>query len=112
MAGQMKNLRSRGWVYESGRETLTIKFKFTNKERQGSTSINTQHKRDSVQITKVGSVEKKRKNKCRMGSLPGRLAVTPQTPESTVGQPMAVRLQGIYVEYSVEYSKCRALNGI
>eukprot|EP00959_Pyramimonas_sp_CCMP1952_P050170 1048344-Pyramimonas_sp.AAC.1 len=35
-----------------------------------------------------------------------------QAPESTVGQPMAVCQQGIYVEYSVEYSKCRALNGI
>eukprot|EP00976_Prorocentrum_cordatum_P046618 941945-Prorocentrum_minimum.AAC.1 len=33
-----------------------------------------------------------------------------QAPESTVGQPMAVCPQGIYVEYSVEYSKCRALN--
>eukprot|EP00976_Prorocentrum_cordatum_P091573 1188581-Prorocentrum_minimum.AAC.5 len=30
----------------------------------------------------------------------------------TVGQPMAVCQRGIYVEYSVEYSKRRALNGI
>eukprot|EP00976_Prorocentrum_cordatum_P091513 1188569-Prorocentrum_minimum.AAC.1 len=35
-----------------------------------------------------------------------------QAPESTVGQPMAVCRQGINVEYSMEYSKCRALNGI
>eukprot|EP00976_Prorocentrum_cordatum_P071770 1180450-Prorocentrum_minimum.AAC.1 len=35
-----------------------------------------------------------------------------QAPESTVGQPMAACRQGIYVEYSMEYSKCRALNGI
>ena len=35
-----------------------------------------------------------------------------QAPESTVGQPMAVRRQGINVEYSMEYSKCRALNGL
>eukprot|EP00976_Prorocentrum_cordatum_P100068 1192084-Prorocentrum_minimum.AAC.2 len=35
-----------------------------------------------------------------------------QAPESTVGQPMAVCRQGMYVEYSTEYSKCRALNGI
>ena len=35
-----------------------------------------------------------------------------QAPESTVGQPMAVCRQGTHVEYSVEYSKCRALNGI
>eukprot|EP00959_Pyramimonas_sp_CCMP1952_P414886 8692689-Pyramimonas_sp.AAC.1 len=34
-----------------------------------------------------------------------------QAPESTVGQPMAVGRQGIYVEYPVEYSKCCALNG-
>eukprot|EP00959_Pyramimonas_sp_CCMP1952_P083224 1739286-Pyramimonas_sp.AAC.1 len=33
-----------------------------------------------------------------------------QAPESTVGRPMAVCRQGIYVEYSMEYSKCRALN--
>eukprot|EP00959_Pyramimonas_sp_CCMP1952_P095206 1990788-Pyramimonas_sp.AAC.2 len=33
-----------------------------------------------------------------------------QGPESTVGQPMAVCRQGIYTEYSMEYSKCRALN--
>eukprot|EP00976_Prorocentrum_cordatum_P019025 385759-Prorocentrum_minimum.AAC.2 len=35
-----------------------------------------------------------------------------QAPESTIGQPMAVYWQGIYAEYSVEYSKCHALNGI
>eukprot|EP00959_Pyramimonas_sp_CCMP1952_P475410 9504167-Pyramimonas_sp.AAC.4 len=35
-----------------------------------------------------------------------------EASESTVGQPMAVCRQGIYVEYSVEYLKCRALNGI
>eukprot|EP00959_Pyramimonas_sp_CCMP1952_P252130 5268073-Pyramimonas_sp.AAC.1 len=35
-----------------------------------------------------------------------------QAAESTVGQPMAVCRQGIYVEYSVEYSKRRALNGV
>eukprot|EP00959_Pyramimonas_sp_CCMP1952_P300499 6285041-Pyramimonas_sp.AAC.1 len=35
-----------------------------------------------------------------------------QAPESTVGQPMAVRRQGIYVEYSMEYSKRHALSGI
>eukprot|EP00976_Prorocentrum_cordatum_P034693 705716-Prorocentrum_minimum.AAC.1 len=35
-----------------------------------------------------------------------------QAPESTVGQPMAVYRQGIYVEYSMEYSKCCALNGM
>eukprot|EP00959_Pyramimonas_sp_CCMP1952_P050434 1054017-Pyramimonas_sp.AAC.1 len=38
--------------------------------------------------------------------------LTPQAPESTVGRPMAVYQQGIYVEYSVEYSKYHALNGI
>eukprot|EP00976_Prorocentrum_cordatum_P091418 1188528-Prorocentrum_minimum.AAC.3 len=39
-------------------------------------------------------------------------APTPsQAPESTIGRPMAVRRQGIYVEYLVEYSKCCALNG-
>eukprot|EP00959_Pyramimonas_sp_CCMP1952_P213894 4475503-Pyramimonas_sp.AAC.1 len=31
-----------------------------------------------------------------------------QAPKSTVGQPMAVYRQGIYVEYSMEYSKCRS----
>eukprot|EP00976_Prorocentrum_cordatum_P060489 1175919-Prorocentrum_minimum.AAC.1 len=35
-----------------------------------------------------------------------------QAPESTVGRPMAVCRQGIYVKYSMEYSKGRALNGI
>eukprot|EP00976_Prorocentrum_cordatum_P089936 1187903-Prorocentrum_minimum.AAC.3 len=35
-----------------------------------------------------------------------------QAPELTVGQPMAVCRQGIYVEYSMEYSKWRALNGV
>eukprot|EP00976_Prorocentrum_cordatum_P011378 228812-Prorocentrum_minimum.AAC.3 len=34
-----------------------------------------------------------------------------QAPESTVGWPMAARRQGIYDEYSMEYLKCRALNG-
>eukprot|EP00976_Prorocentrum_cordatum_P116192 1196127-Prorocentrum_minimum.AAC.2 len=29
-------------------------------------------------------------------------SLTQQAPESTVGQPMAVRRQGIYVEYSME----------
>eukprot|EP00959_Pyramimonas_sp_CCMP1952_P227786 4762581-Pyramimonas_sp.AAC.1 len=32
-------------------------------------------------------------------------------PESTVGRPMAVCRQEIYVEYSMGYSRCRALNG-
>eukprot|EP00976_Prorocentrum_cordatum_P034774 707287-Prorocentrum_minimum.AAC.1 len=35
-----------------------------------------------------------------------------QAPESTVGRPMAVCRQGINVKYSMEYSICRALNGI
>eukprot|EP00959_Pyramimonas_sp_CCMP1952_P372479 7800378-Pyramimonas_sp.AAC.1 len=44
---------------------------------------------------------------------PSRTHTSRQAPESTVGQqPMAVCRQGIYVEYSVEYSKCRAMNGI
>ena len=35
-----------------------------------------------------------------------------QVPESTVGQPGGRLSTGnIYVEYSVKYSKCRALNG-
>eukprot|EP00976_Prorocentrum_cordatum_P007653 152773-Prorocentrum_minimum.AAC.1 len=42
--------------------------------------------------------------------LEGALAQVSQAPESTFGQPMAVCRQGIYVEYLVEYSKCRALN--
>eukprot|EP00976_Prorocentrum_cordatum_P006544 131382-Prorocentrum_minimum.AAC.1 len=35
-----------------------------------------------------------------------------RAPESTVVRPMAVYRQGIYVKYSVEYSKCCALNGL
>ena len=39
---------------------------------------------------------------------------TPGALESTVGQPIYVAFcrQGIYVKYSLEYSKCCALNGI
>eukprot|EP00959_Pyramimonas_sp_CCMP1952_P180685 3778071-Pyramimonas_sp.AAC.1 len=35
-----------------------------------------------------------------------------QALESTIGEPMTVCRQGIYVEYSVKYSKCHAPNGI
>eukprot|EP00976_Prorocentrum_cordatum_P117256 1196279-Prorocentrum_minimum.AAC.7 len=40
------------------------------------------------------------------------LKVAVRAPESTVGQPMAVLRQGMFVEHSVEYSKCHALNNI
>eukprot|EP00959_Pyramimonas_sp_CCMP1952_P439171 9193691-Pyramimonas_sp.AAC.1 len=36
----------------------------------------------------------------------------PRLTTPTVGRPMAVCRQGIYVEYLTEYSKCRALNGV
>eukprot|EP00959_Pyramimonas_sp_CCMP1952_P080294 1678142-Pyramimonas_sp.AAC.1 len=78
-----------------------------SQSRQGGGNMPGQLPANPVNATSLG-----RRKERDMKYIARRWQLASQAPKSTVGRPMAVCQQGIYVEYSMEYSKCRRLNGI